>query len=159
MQVIAKDGHNELELRTTKASIRVGKTITIGDYVLPGPGEYEVQGVMADVNGTVVRLDASEMVIGYVAPDAEGKLADRDLEELGAADIVCLRIGEQGFSAKEAAALIAQIEAPMVIPVATNSEAVTELCGSGVVCEVQSGTLKVTRAQLPEEGTQVITFS
>lgn len=159
MQVIAKNGPGELELRLSKVSVRVSDTIMIGDYVLPGPGEYEVQGVMADVNPTVVRLDAGEMVIGYVAPNADGKLDDHDLEELGAVDLVCLRVGEQGFSTKDAAALIAQIDAPLVIPVATDSEAVTALCGSGVSCDVQEGVYKITRSQLPTEGTQVITFA
>jgi len=159
MQVLAKNGPGELELRMAKVSVRVGDQITIGEYVLPGPGEYEVQGVMADVNPTVVRLDAGEMVIGYVAPDATGKLDDHDLEELGAVDMVCLRIGDQGFSTKDAAALIAQIDAPLVIPIARDSEAVTALCASGVACDVQEGVFKITRSQLPDGGTQVITFS
>lgn len=158
MQIIAKNGHESLELRTRTAVVKVSKGIVIGDYTLPGPGEYEVQGVMADVNDTVIRLDLAEMTLGCVVPDAEGKLSESDLEELGAVDIVCLRIGDGGFATKDAATIIAQVDAPLVIPLSNDIDAVAALCGSGVACETQEGTFKITRSQLPTEGTRVVQF-
>lgn len=159
MQISVRSDHSEVEFRSRDVVIKIGDAIKIADYTLPGPGEYEVRGVMAEAGPAVARLDTGELVIVSVTPPAARPISEHDLEELGAVDVAVIRVGEGGFSPKEAAALIAQVEAPLVIPIARDTEAVNAFCQSGVTCEIQTGPLKVSRASLPTEGTKIIRFA
>lgn len=156
MQILARDkGAYEIKLKDT--TIHVGESLTIGDYQLPGPGEYEVGGVMAEATGSCARLYVEDVTIGYLAKRGH-KLTDQELEELGPIDILFFPLGADALAPKTALEILAQIEAPLMIPLATSPVLLEEFCTAHGHCENQTGPLKITRSQLPTEGSRVITF-
>ena len=100
-----------------------------GNFVIQGPGEYEVseisiRGIPArahlDADGkrsTMYSIDFQNIkigVLGHVHPD----LSDEQLEQLGVVDVLVIPVGGNGYTidANAAAHLIKKIEPKIVIP-------------------------------------------
>jgi len=102
---------------------------TNGNFIIQGPGEYEVSetsivGIPArahiDADGNRATMYNIKMqnfdigVLGHVHPD----LSDEQLEKLGVVDVLIVPVGGNGFTidANAAAHLIKKIEPKVVIP-------------------------------------------
>lgn len=138
-------------------------------FLLDGPGEYEVHGVL--VNGVrtfrddqkgalrgantcfVYELDGLHAVhLG----DIGHALNEETLAEIGAVDIVCLPLGG-ALSASKAAELVAQLEAKLIVPMSANGSFDAELARFLHEMGVQRGEpvarLTATISSLPQETT------
>lgn len=150
-------GEAELKLRET--TVRFGTNFTIGTYQVPGPGEYEAAGVMAQVGSTLIALQAEDLAFGYVLPGAK-ELTEKELEQLGSIDVlITVLMGENGQTVKDTLTLIGQLEAPLIIALTSEEAAREAFCKSASSCEVVVGPWKLTRSQLPTEGTRVVVLS
>ena len=99
--------------------------------VINGPGEYEIRGIQItgipsfhdDKNGekyglnTIYKVEWEGIRLCHLGDFGEKELSDRVKEELNGADILFLPIGgETVIDAQKAAAIAAQIEPQIVIP-------------------------------------------
>lgn len=150
-------GHFELKTRDTLLTLN--QEVTIGDYQIPGPGEYEVAGVMAEVTVHATRILADDLRIGFLTSGLK-KLSDLELEQLGSFDLLFASVnpgGSEPLPAKDFLGLVSQFEVPLVIPILSEAEtrqAYQEL----PQVRRQTGPLKLTSNQLPEEGTEIVIF-
>ncbi|HEY7598776.1 MAG TPA: MBL fold metallo-hydrolase [Candidatus Limnocylindrales bacterium] len=140
-------------------------------FLLDGPGEYEVHGVL--VNGVrtfrddqkgaargrntsfVFELDGLHAIhLG----DIGHTLGEEALGEIGAVDVVCLPLGG-ALSAAKAAELVAQLEANLIVPMqadgAYGAELERFLHEMGVQQSEPAARLAVTISSLPQEPTVV----
>ncbi len=144
-----------------------------GALIIDGPGEYEVhnctiRGIAAQSHiqpegahsATIYCMQVDDIhvaVLGHIAP----RLSETQVEAIGIVDVLIVPVGDHGYTldAKEAAALVREIDPKVVIPThyaeegveyevpqAKIDEFLTEL---GVVGE-ESAKLKLKAGQLPE---------
>jgi hypothetical protein len=151
--------------------IKVPSSLTSA-FLLDGPGEYEVHGVL--INGVrtfrddqkgaargantcfVYELDGLHAAhLG----DIGHSLNEDALGEIGAVDVVCLPLGG-ALSASKAAELVAQLEAKLVVPMSANGSFEPELDRflheMGVQRSEPIARLAVTISSLPQETAIVI---
>ena len=100
-------------------------------FLIDGPGEYEKQGIQ--VHGiksfhdksegrerglnTVYLIKAEDMAVCHLGDLGQGKLEDRQLEEIGDVDILFVPVGGvYTIDYKEAVSVIGQIEPKIIIP-------------------------------------------
>lgn len=136
-------------------------------------GEYEVRGVF--VTGvdaplkdgtphTIYRFDAEGMKVGFLGR-IDRLMTSKEIEALGSVDILAIPAGDNGvLSPKLAAELAAMVEPRIVVPICVDDgsgqfasvEAVKRELGGA---SEETGRLKITKAQLPQEETKVIILS
>ena len=140
-------------------------------FLIDGPGEYEVHGVLisgvrtyrdeskGSERGTntcfVYELDGLRAVhLG----DLAHTLNEEALGEVGAVHVVCVPLGG-ALSASRAAAVVAQLEANLIVPYAANGSFEAELDRfrheMGVQAAEPVGRLSVTISSVPHETTVV----
>lgn len=156
---ITSSGSQTVEIRTRDVAIRLAETVQLGTFVIPGPGEYEVGGVMADVGRRTMRLETSELVVGYLRPGTMQAPNDHDLEELGAVDLAVVPVGGASLTVKDAAVAISQLDTNLVLVLPDTPATLATLGKAGVSTTSQAGAWKVTRSQLPTEGTTVVALA
>ncbi len=156
MQIVARP-NGQCEIRLKDLTITLGDNVTIGDFALTGPGEYEVGGVMAEASPTATRFFAEDLTLGHLGSRTK-KLSDEELEQLGSVDVLFFPLGEESLAPKDASVLLAQIEAPIMIPLAASAADIEAFCQQQTSCERLSGPLKLSRSQLPTEGSRIIVF-
>lgn len=140
-------------------------------FVVDHAGEYEVRGIFATgisvpkkdgAPHTIYRFDVEGIHVGFLGA-IDRSLTSKELEELGAVDILLIPAGGEGvLSASAAAQAVAQIEPRMVVPMYVSA---AEGDGYGDVAafvrEISAPNetvpkLKITRAGLPEEDLRVV---
>ena len=140
-----------------------------GAFLLDGPGEYEVHGVLITgvrsfrddqkgaLRGTntcfVYELDGLHAVhLG----DIGHALNEDALGEMGPVDVACVPLGG-ALSASKAAELVAQLEAKLIVPMSANGSFDSELSRflheMGVQHSEPVARLAVTISSLPQETT------
>ncbi len=144
-------------------------------FVLDSPGEYEVHDVM--VNGVRTFRDGQQgaargMSTAFVYEldgvyaahlgDVGHRLDQDTIREIGHVDVVCLGLGPQ-LSAANAAEIVGQLDAHMVVPLPLTDAAAApggdldRFLKEMSVPEVQPvGSLKVTISTVPNETTVVL---
>ena len=147
----------QFELKTRDTVVTIGPALAIGDYVLTGPGEYEVAGVMAEITPRMARFVVEDFRIGYLMPGLK-KLADQELEQLGPVDLLFFSAGGDGLRAKELVALVGAIEAPIAIPLLEDAAQVETFTADLPQAELVTSPFKLTRSQLPDEGYKIFVF-
>ena len=118
------EDHNNLE-------IIKGTEITPEPFVISGPGEYEVKGVMIygvpsfhdDENGTklgdntIYIIEAENMWLAHLGDLGQKKLSEKQLEHLEGVDVLFVPIGDTyTIDAKIAGQIISEIEPKIIIP-------------------------------------------
>ena len=118
------EDHNNLE-------IIKGTEITPEPFVISGPGEYEVKGVMIygvpsfhdDENGaklgdnTIYIIEAENMWLAHLGDLGQKKLSEKQLEHLEGVDVLFVPIGgTYTIDAKTAGQIISEIEPKIIIP-------------------------------------------
>lgn len=146
-------------------------------FVIDGPGEYEIKGVMIqgvetfhdDKSGAerganiAYRIEIDDVVVAHLG-DLGHALTDEQLEQLGNIDILLIPVGgKHTIDAKKAAEVISQIEPRVVIPMHyRTSDSGADLDGTEKFLK-EIGTqprseekLKISKKDLPQEGMDVV---
>lgn len=141
-------------------------------FVIQYPGEYEIGGVFVHAipigqgkNTTLlsaIRMDECSFVhLGAL----DRMLSEKELEELGNVDIVCIPVGGGGtLDAKKANELISELEPRIVIPMQYKVAGLKKECGTidaflkeyGVKDVQAMDKLKMLKKDLPADKTEVI---
>lgn len=114
-----KTKNKMLVAQDKNATIEFGEQLKINDFTVPGPGEYEVGGVLVFApEGDIYSLRIGELHIVYWRalngqPQVESKA-------LGAIDVMVLSLGEKTSSLKDVTETINNLE-PADIVLATPS--------------------------------------
>ena len=156
---LAPKGPGQFELKSRDLTVRLNDRVTINDFTVPGPGEYEIGGLMVPQSDLITRIEVEDLVLGLLAPGVTG-LTDREFEQIGAIDVLFFHIGDgTDLSPKHVHTLLAQVEAPLVIPIPAGETDVMAYCTKDMRCETVTSPFKLTRSQLPIDGSQVIVFN
>jgi hypothetical protein len=122
---------SDFKLRKTNADLLVlshEKTkedlACVGDetFVIDSPGEYEIKNVFVNglgngLTSSVYRLDMESITVAWIGPVKAKDLTSSVIEGIDGVDILLIPIGGgEMMNAKEAAALINQLEPRIVIP-------------------------------------------
>lgn len=151
MQIRYK-GHEKFEIKTRETKIDVGFKIAINDFVLPGPGEYEkngifVEGISDDAN-TIYLLKAEEINICYLGKTSHD-LNEEEAKEIGDVDILFVPLGEEGsLDVKRAVSLISKIDPIIVIPMLYSS--LDDFKKSEGITDGETDILKIKKSDLVE---------
>lgn len=148
-----------MELKSRDLVVKLDGAVTVGTYALPGPGEYEVGGVMANQTNLLTRLEMEDLVLAVLAPGVSA-LSDTQIEQIGAIDVLFFHIDPNGgLSPKHVQTLVTQVEAPLVIPIPAEGVDVMGYCTKDMRCETIPAPYKLTRSQLPIDGSKVVVFA
>ena len=113
-------GKEKFEIKTKDVKLALGYTVSINDFLLPGPGEYEKSGIfvegIADGENTIYVIKAEEMNICYLGRITHS-LSEEEAKEIGDVDILFVPLGEEGsVPTKKALALVSSIDPRVVVP-------------------------------------------
>ncbi len=147
-------------------------------FVIAGPGEYEKSGVaIVGVNSfhdasngsergrnTMYCVTIDEVKVAHLGDLGQEKLTDEQMEELGSVDVLLIPVGGTfTIDAKKAAAIVAQIEPKIIIPMHyllpglkfQLDPADNFLKEMGIESKEEIAKLSISRDKIPEE-TQVV---
>ncbi|HSI20181.1 MAG TPA: hypothetical protein VLA04_00510 [Verrucomicrobiae bacterium] len=152
--VISYTSSGDVSIKTKSETVTLGSSVTIGSFVVPGPGEYDIASIQCEAkaltNSFVSFIRTEDLTVTFLS-ELDGqvtKLDDASSTHILVADI---RSDDKPDSLKP---IIKGIEPSYVV-----------ICGSGATPEfaaalgiqpVEGGTLKLTRAGLPLEGTYLL---
>lgn len=148
-------GKEKIEIRTKDSRIELSQHVSINDFVLPGPGEYEKSGIFVEGipdNGNTIYIVKSEEInlcyLGSVSRD----LKENETKEIGDVDILFVPLGENGsLDTKKAISLISKIDPKIVIPILYSEISLSEFKKSEGITDGEMDILKIKKADLPED--------
>ena len=138
-------------------------------YVVDWPGEYEIADTL--INGfeveentlllqTIYSLHLPEDISIAVVGDITKPLTGEQVEHLGSTDVLILSL--KNLDPKDAHKIVDHIEPKFIVPVGYSEESVLEnflkTMGNIARPEVKNS-LKLTKADIPEEGQAVVLLS
>lgn len=150
-------------------------------FMISGPGEYErkgfhirgiqsyhdkVQGTERGLN-TIYTITAEDVTICHLGDFGEEKLSDKQLDDIGEVDILIIPVGGTStINAKEAVAVVSQIEPKIIVPMHYKTADVTVPDLEGVdkfIKEIsltpeKVDKLRIAKKTLPTEETKLIVF-
>ncbi len=118
--------------------------VTVGDFVVPGPGEYEVAGVtVIGLSGKVSRINLDNVSVLY----QERPLSQEEKNVVGSVNILITPAN---------VAPDAQIEAAYIIPFGTSEDVAKFAKGLGAENMTAQAKLVTSADKLPETTTVVV---
>lgn len=151
--IIRWEGGKNFTVKTKALTAKIGDKNELGELLITGPGEYEIQGVQIEFTDGIIEVFAEGIVVGHIQ---KGKiLSDTDLEKLNGIDVLLIGVGGGNYTeTKTALQVISQIEPSIVIPMyEKNLEEFTKEEG---VSEEGQDEIKIAKADLSEEERRVI---
>lgn len=151
-------GNEKFEVKTKDTTINLGYSVSINDFSLSGPGEYEKSGVfvegIVDNGNTIYVVRAEDMNLCYLG-NISHDLRESEAKEIGDVDILFVPLGEDGsFDTKKALALVSKIDPRVVIPMLYSDLADFKKAEGITNGEVE--TYKIKKSELPEEEREII---
>lgn len=134
-------------VKTKLATLTLNDGITINDKQLPGPGEYEVADIFAEVTPDLAHFHAEELTLAYLGHKKRA-VTDEELGHLENVDILLIAVDSE--NPEELAAiskLTAAIEPRIIVLIGADPTTFAKL--RGTTPEVVE-TLKLSRKDLPE---------
>jgi len=146
-------GTDKFEVKTNNTTIILGAEVAIGDFKLPGPGEYEKSGVFIEgisKNGnTIYVINVEEMRLCYLGRISHD-LREDEAKEIGAVDILFTPLGEEGSTnLNQSLKIISRIDPRIVIPMLYSDLAAFKK--SEGITEDGIDVLKIKKIDLPED--------
>lgn len=146
-QIKTKNTTLEIQLRGTGAD---QSRFSINTIALPGPGEYEVGEIFAEITPALAHFHLEDIVL-VVRLDDEGTITAADFEQLERVDVFLLSVKNNEWPDLESALKISsKIEPKAIILAGLDDEAVLEKLASR--SPQLSESLKLVGKDLPEEG-------
>lgn len=151
-------GGEKFEIRTKESRINLGAKVSINDFVFPGPGEYEKNGVFLEGipnNGNVIYLVRAEEIRVCYLGKISSEIKAEEIKEIGDVDILMVPLGEEGtLSTTKALALVSKIDPRMVIPMLYSD--LGEFKKMEGISDGEMEILKIKKSELPEEDRKIV---
>lgn len=146
-------GVEKFEIKTRDTRISLGYKVSVNDFLLPGPGEYEKSGVFVegieDNGNTIYVIKAEEINLCYLGKISHD-LREEDAKEIGAVDILFAPMGEENsLPVKKSLLLVSKIDPRIVIPMLYSD--LSEFKKSEGIDDGEIDVLKIKKSELPEE--------
>ena len=136
------------------ATFSLGATVRIGEYELPGAGEYDVSAVHVEAKnleaGIVYWLRAEDLQVAYLSHTDP---TVNKHEEAAATDILVINLSSEDTAAS-LKPLLKSMEPSFLFLIGAG--ATPDLMKSLSLPMQEGGSLKITKVGLPEEGTTLI---
>lgn len=147
--IIKKTSQNEWEIKTKNSTIKLGSGVQIGEYQIPGTGEYEIGGIEVEVNDGITNIICEDLNIVFLCQNKKA-LTETELKKLSNINILFLPVaGNNTMSVKDSLATINEMEPAIVIPIYYDSLAeFSKFAGINTETLAQ---LKIAKNALPEE--------
>lgn len=105
-----------IQIRTKDAIISLGHEVKVNDFILSGPGEYEISGIEITSVGKIYFFSAEDIRLAYL-DKLDRPLTNEEQELVTDVDILFVPTGGgEVLDAKAANQIINQIEPRIVIP-------------------------------------------
>lgn len=151
---IKKTDTNHWEIKNKKSTIFLNEAVAIDEFIIPGPGEYEVAGIEADVFSGVYCIDMDDMMIVYLSKDKKDLSAD-ERKKIAECDILFIPVaGADTMKVKDALSIISDIEPAIVIPIYYDNLAEFTKSEGIDVKEVEE--LKINKEDISSDQRQVV---
>jgi hypothetical protein len=145
------DFHWEIKTKNTKVIFNDG--VKIGDFVVPGEGEYEVGGIELENFDGVYSFDIDGMQIVFIKKDKKN-FSEKEMKKIGDIDLLFLPVdGEGTMDTKSALKLISSIEPEIIIP--TYYDNLLEFTKSEGVNAEEIADLKISKNDLEDKQRKV----
>lgn len=133
-------------------------------FLVNSPGEYEAKGVSIRAiphNGKLIYLlRLNQEKLAYLLQPSQKELTPRQMDQITEADFLLISLDGRGLGPDKTAALISQLEPPVVIPMDYefhHLQRLAEILGEGKIEEEPS--LATSKLSLIPEGTLVRALS
>jgi hypothetical protein len=152
--VITHTSSGEVSIKTKTDTIVLGGSITIGSFVVPGPGEYDVSDIqceskaLTDSFASFLRTEELTVVFLNKIDPAVAKMDDASNANIVVVDV---RSDDTPESLKP---IVKAIEPSYVV--LSGAGATPEFAAALGLPMVEESSLKITRAGLPMEGTYLL---
>lgn len=142
-------GDGKFEIKTKSTTITTGQEIKIGNFVLPGPGEYEISEVQTEVIDNITVFHSEGLNLAYL-DKRKKNLNDKEVERINGSDILFVPVGgSEVFDAKQASQAIAQIEPKIIIPMHYDDISEFQKVIGGL--QEQLDSLKIAKNQITDD--------
>lgn len=150
---ISQDGFKIKGKKITVISDPLGKSMVLSgidreEFVVPGPGEYEIGGVDIFGEKEVYRVVIDDISICFFG-DYEKKLSEAELDKIGTIDILLVSSTVDGET-------IAKLEARVVIPCGKEEGVAKFVKELGLEGAVSQPKYVISKDKLPETTTIII---
>lgn len=150
------EGSYNFLVKTKTMTAKIGEKIQLGDLEITGPGEYEVGGVQIEVVDGIIEVFTEGICIGHI--QKAKVLSETELEKLNGIDVLLIGIGGGDFTeTKTALQVIGQIDPSIVAPMYENN--LEEFAKEEGITTEGKDELKISKADLPVEGRQVVVLN
>lgn len=151
--IISWQGKENFLLKTRNKTVQMGNIISLGDWKISTPGEYESGGVQVEVIDGTIMLFSEKMTIAWMKKAKI--LSDQELEKLNGIDILLIGVGGGEFTeTKTALEVVSQIDPKVVIPM-YEKDLESFIREEGIKTEGQDQ-FKFSKNDLPQEERKVI---
>jgi hypothetical protein len=152
--VISYSSSGDVTVKTKTETVTLGSSVTIGSFVVPGPGEYDIAGIQCEAKALTESvayfIRTEDLTITHLSLiEAEvGKLEDASATHILVADI---RSDDKPDKLKP---ILKALEPSYVVIMGAG--ATKEFANGLGLLDAEGDTLKLTRAGLPLEGTYLL---
>lgn len=149
MQITLGTDAKGCTIKTKSTTVSLDGVFSIGDLVLPGPGEYEAGGVFAEVQPDLSTYHIEDMVILYLG-HTKRSVTEEEMAHVENVDILLVVVDSEAKDELEAITkLTKEIEPRIIVLVGIDDPSAFAKVG-GAQPEVVSS-LKLTKSDLPDE--------
>lgn len=152
--IITFHGQGEFEIKAKETNIHLGEKITVGDFEITGPGEYEIKGVSAESIDGIFVFQSEDINLTYLK--RKHSLNNSELEKVKDTDILFVPVSGI-MDPKTALEVSNQIEPKILVPMFYESIDDFQKI-EGISPEVMDQ-LKISKNFLPEEERKVVALN
>lgn len=161
--IISWGGKEKFTIKTKNKTVKIGEEISLGDFKIATPGEYEVGGIQLEIIDGTIEIFSEKMMIAWIKKAKI--LSDSELEKLSGIDVLLIGVGGGAFTeTNQAMEVIGQIDPKAVIPMYENNSDAGKAGLESFIKEegIQSqgqNQFKFTLADLPQEARKVVVLN
>lgn len=147
--IIKKNSQDEWQIKTNNTIIALNHGMQVGDFKIPGSGEYEIAKVEIEASDGIYSFIVEDLSLIFIQKEVQ-EPSDLELKKLTNIDILFLPVAGKGtMTIKKAQDVINAIEPKIVIPIFYDN--IEEFTKSSGISAENTSLFKINKNTLPEE--------
>jgi hypothetical protein len=145
----------DVQLKTKTEPVILGSSVKIGNYTVPGPGEYDVASIQCEgqaVSGACVYFVRDEDLLITYSPTLDPSIAK--LDAISETSVLVLDLPSD-VTPDQVKSIVKSVEPAYLFLIGAG--ATQDFSNLLEIPQAEGSSLKVTRIGLPLEGTQLVT--